>query len=461
MHQMTLTGDTLHNPHESPPTPTRRSWLNILTLGLFDGRTATMPSRTVGVLLDDDSGREDRFTDLPTAEKLATYETMRREDSELRALIRNVKLPVRAANYAIECDDDDIRDFCMRQLGLGDEDNNIDFQQLLIDILTFLDFGYCIFEYQTALIDGRFVELKEVSLRPAKTLQEFIMDEGRVTGVIQNTKEGEVTIDQNIMHLAFESEGNNPAGQSLLEACVNDYDAKTEILRLSMLHRRRFAVGLPVITYDPVKTSPTQEQFYKDALKEYSEGKSGGMLLPFGTQVSIAGIDGAGDRFDMIPAIQYHNQQMAKAFLSQLIELGTTATGSRAVGDDFSTNFFNGIKAITDQITETITNTLLTPLVEENFPQTVPVRLVATDILPEDKSALLDNIHNFLASNILGTNEAQREHIRELLELPPGDDSDIGGLQEQERKRAQEDQRNAREEQQTQPPQLEVVSNDG
>ena len=50
MHQMTLTGDTLHNPHESPPTPTRRSWLRTLTLGLFDGRTVTRPSRKVGVL---------------------------------------------------------------------------------------------------------------------------------------------------------------------------------------------------------------------------------------------------------------------------------------------------------------------------------------------------------------------------------------------------------------------------
>ena len=276
------------------------------------------------------------------------------------------------------------------------------------------------------------------------------MSEGRVSGIVQQTaNRGEVTIDENIMHMAFETEGNNPAGQSLLEPCVADYDAKTELLRLAMLHARRFAVGVPIIYYDEDKTSPSRQKEYEQALKDYSNGQSAGLLLPNHAELSIAGIDGAGDRLDTLPRVQYHNQQMAKAFLSQLIELGTTATGSRAVGDDFSKNFFNGIKAISDQITEKVTNDILIPLVEENFGTGIPVTLVATDIVPEDNSAQLENIQKFLASKILGTNEEQREYIRELLELPPGDESDMGGVQEQEREQDTSD---------TDQPDLEVVS---
>ena len=433
------------NTHEREHTykpKTRRSFISAITLGFFDNREISNESRAVGVLLDDPSGRDDLFTDLPEERVLAKYDKMRREDSELRALIRNVKLPIRAANYAIECEDDEVREFCERQVGIAEEDNNIDFQQFLVDALTYLDFGYVIFEYQSAIVDNRYLELTEISLRPVRTIQEFIMDRGRVSGVVQQTaNRGEVTIDDNVMHMSFESEGNDPAGRSLLEPCVNDYDAKVELERLSQLHARRFAVGVPVIYFDEDKTSPSQEAKYEQTLKDYAAGNLAGLLLPNHAELSIAGIDGTGDRFDTLPKIQFHNQQMAKAFLSQLIELGTTQTGSRALGEADSTNFFNGIKAIADQICEKVTNDILVPLVEENFAGDIPVQLRATDVLPEDNSAQLDNIQKFLASKILGTNEEQREFIRELLELPPGDDSDMGGLQEQEYQREQAEQK--------------------
>ena len=152
-----IEGGKVVYPPGDPPQKTRRDWLSAITLGFFDRRQVTEESRIVGVLLDDPSGRDDLFTDLPNEDVLQKYDKMRREDSELRALIRNVKLPIRSANYIVECEDEDVREFCARQIGIAKEDNNIDFQQFLIDALTYLDFGFVAFEYQSAIVDNRFL----------------------------------------------------------------------------------------------------------------------------------------------------------------------------------------------------------------------------------------------------------------------------------------------------------------
>ena len=109
---------------------------------------------------------------------------------------------------------------------------------------------------------------------------------------------------------------------------------------------------------------------------------------------------------------------MAKAYLSQLLELGTTETGSRAVGGSFASNFFNGLQGVADAITERITDDILTPLVEKNFGMDVEAKLVVSNIMPEDQGQMLEHIATFLENGIIAPSDGQRQFILDLLGVP-------------------------------------------
>ena len=176
-----------------------------LTLGYFDDRAKTNPSMVQGVTIDDPSGDKNKYTEVEERETLEKYNRMRKRDSQLRALTRNTKLPIRSGTYMIEAEDEEVAEFCKRQVGLSAVQNNMDWDQLLIDILSYMDFGFYVGEYQKALIDNKYIELVGLFLRPAETITEFYLEDGKVTGVEQDSVNGVVSIRENIFHIAFES----------------------------------------------------------------------------------------------------------------------------------------------------------------------------------------------------------------------------------------------------------------
>ena len=390
-----------------------------LTLGYFDNRVRSNPTTVRGITIDDPSGDNNKFTEVDERGTLEKYDRMRKRDSQLRALTRNTKLPIRSGNYMIEAEDEEVAEFCKRQVGLSAVQNNIDWDQLLIDVLSYMDFGFYVAETQKALIDNKYIELVGIHLRPAETITEFYLKDGKVTGVEQDSVEGVVPITDNIFHIAFESEGNNPKGQSLLEACVTDYDAKQNYIRYSQLNAKRFAVGVPVINH-PREANVEEKNSYVTTLRNYAEGKNVGMILPDDVTMSVIALQG-GERFDVLPLLRYHDQAMSKAYLSQVIELGSTETGSRAVGDDFTKAFYYGLTSLADQICKKITDDLLTPLVVENFGKDIQARLVCDNLVPQNDSQSLEWVLKYITEGVIMPDEAQREHILEWLKLPQGE----------------------------------------
>ena len=403
-----------------------------LTLGYFDNRAKTNPSMVRGVTIDDPSGDKNKFTEIEERETLEKYDRMRRKDSQLRALTRNVKLPILSGQYMIEAEDDELSEFCKRQLGLSAVQNNINWQSFLRDILSYMDFGFTVFEMQKAIVDDKYIELCGIYLRPAITITEFYLKDNVVTGVEQDSVEGTVPIRDNIFHIAFESEGDSPKGQSLLEACVTDYDAKHNYIRYSQLNAKRFAVGVPIINH-PRDATVEEKNSYVNTLKNYADGKNVGMILPEDVIMNVIALQG-GERFDVLPLLRYHDQAMSKAYLSQVIELGSTETGSRAVGDDFVKAFYYGLTSLADQICQKITDDILTPLVVKNFGKNKQARLIVDELVPQDDSQSLEWVLKYITEGVIMPDEAQRQHILEWLKLPQGEE-DMGPMPIEEQNR--------------------------
>ena len=371
----------------------------------------------------DGFGNDDE--DIPDEDLLRTYDEMRRKDAQIKAVIRNVRLPILSAKYQIVSEDDDVREFVERQVGLSEGPaNNINFMKMLRNQLSYMDFGFFVGEMMFGMVNGR-REYLGMGLRRQTSIKNMKMDDtGRVVQVTQETQRGDVEITENIYHIAFDAEGNEPKGQPLLEACVDDWRHKQLLKTYQRLGLQRYAVGVPVIYHAP--TMPQQvRRSYRKLLEDYIGGKIASMLLPEGqARLEIAGISDT-RQIDNTNIIKYHDEQIAKAYLSQLIELGTSATGSRAVGDSFLTNFFNAKKAIAEDIVDNINEQIICPLVDFNFTN-AEARLIVTDVLPEDMSDTLEWIERYVNANIVTLTDEQREYVvNDLLQLP-GDDTGEG-----------------------------------
>ena len=76
---------------------------------------------------------------------------------------------------------------------------------------------------------------------------------------------------------------------------------------------------------------------------------------------------------EILPSLQYHKQQIATSCLAMFMELGQTATGSRALGESQSDFFLLATQNTADYIAHRIRNSTIRRLVELNFGPDAPL----------------------------------------------------------------------------------------
>jgi len=94
-------------------------------------------------------------------------------------------------------------------------------------------------------------------------------------------------------------------------------------------------------------------------------------------------------------SIQHHSEMIMRSVLANFLTLGTTQTGSRALGGSMRDFFYLSLEAISHKIDETISNTSIRRLVNYNYTpqagQRLPYpRLVTSNILVVNPLELLE-----------------------------------------------------------------------
>jgi hypothetical protein len=119
-----------------------------------------------------------------------------------------------------------------------------------------------------------------------------------------------------------------------------------------------------------------------------------GLSLPNGAEFKLVGIEGR--IREILPSIQYHKQQIATSCLAMFLELGQTATGSRALGDSQTDFFMLASQHTADYIAHRIRNSTVRRLVEWNFgpeaplPYLVPANVQARSV--ETMAAIINQL---------------------------------------------------------------------
>lgn len=315
---------------------------------------------------------EEYLTELTHQDGVAVYDRMRRSDGQVQGILKAIFLPILQANWYIETP---AQDKASVEMAYEIEKNilkrtDITWKNTLRQILSYLIFGFSIFEKVYALEEGKVV-LKKLAPRVQKTLYRWNVNEnGELESITQyisrpNNKTQYIDIpNKNLVVFSNDMEGSNFEGISLLRSAYKHWWIKDELYKIDALGHDRFAAGIPYAK-EPINSNPNDRSRAETVLANLHSREKSWYVSPYGWDVGILEKTGSND--SIIKSIQHHNGEMAKSILAQFINLGTSQSGSYSLGSSFEELFLMSINAIAGDICDTLNNTVIKELADYNY----------------------------------------------------------------------------------------------
>lgn len=320
---------------------------------------------------------------------LPTFEQMRRSDADVAATLTACKLPIRCADMVIQPGVQDnepeyalaeeIADFVKENLfgGLEYENSRGDkFSQSLDSVienaLLCLDFG-CSASEDLWAIDQDRVRLQRLAPRLPLTFYQFPVDaDGEtLTHLVQWGYRGADWVTSavpasKISLFSFRKEGANFFGRAFCREMYQHWFIKTALYRIDSIACERGAAGVPHIELAE-RPDPTDRSNAIAWVSNLSANENTGIVTQSGSKFKIEGVTGS--VHPILPSIQHHSEMICRAPLAMFMALGTTATGSRSLGNTML-DFFQLMEyTIARFVCNTISDTTIRRMVDYNFPR--------------------------------------------------------------------------------------------
>lgn len=369
---------------------------------------------------------------------LDVFEKMRRSDGAVNASLTALKLPIKMAQWRIEPTgksrtERKIAEFVEENLFK----NSKSWQDTLDEILTCLDFGHSVFEpvYEKA---ENGIRLLKLAFRPQRTITKWITDAGGSLKAVEQSgtvgglyRKVEIPVE-NILIFTIKKEGGNWQGVSILRTSYKDWSLKTAKENYSAISADKYSMGVPLITLPP---NPKEDDLAraKEIGRRYRANNQAYIITPNGGKVEILSI--AGSRADLIPDIQYHNQQIANNVLTNFLQLGQTGTGTYALAKELKEFFLMSLGAIARNIEGVLNAYLISRLVSWNYGEGVePPKLIADKISSINLLEWANAVGKLVDSGLVQTDDDLEAYVRGMAQLPAFDEKE----REEERRKKEE-----------------------
>lgn len=371
-------------------------------------------------------GGDNDVTQLAWPTSVTTYHRMR-TDSQVDALLTSVFLPIRRLNWEIQQGEasDEVAQAVAADLGLplqGEKTpkrsrKRFSHDDHLRHALLATTYGHMFFEQVGRVDDDLMWRLRKLAPRMPQSITEIkVAKDGGLEYIKQHDpKHGmqgaKIPIERLVAYV-WDREGANWTGRSLLRPLYRHWLLKDRLIRIDAIKHERFGVGIPTGKAPP-GGNPDEYQQMAAAIRA---SESSGVGLPAGAEIGVEGIKGSIP--DVIASLRYHDEQMARSFLAMFMQLGQTATGSRALGDSFRDFFELSLEAIANWYAEVTNQHVIEDWVDWNFgedepaPELVWSKAEASDLSVQDIVTLIDK-------EILVVDEELQDWIRERHHLPP------------------------------------------
>lgn len=367
---------------------------------------------------------------------VGVYDRMRRQDAKVKSIYNAVTLPLRRNDFRLDPNGADpaMVDMIAEDLGVPilEADpvpkrrgrQRLDFKEHVRLACLSLIYGHMPFEKTGVIQDGLW-RLRTLNERLPATLAKINTDRaGNLLSIQQypsafrEAASGGVGVElagDSIVMYSHEREGGLWQGNSILRTAYKHWLIKDRLIRVDAMKHERNGLGVPWIEAPPGASDKTIEQLNAIASR-WRVSETSGAGLPAGAKLHLEGVTGSLP--DTLGSIRYHDEQIGEEMLAQFLDLGTTETGSRALGAAFIDFFVLSLQAIADDLADTLNEQLIELWVDWNWGEDVPApRLVPADV-GTDHSITAEAIGSLVQTGVLIADDGLESWLRDHYRMP-------------------------------------------
>lgn len=376
-------------------------------------------------------------------QSIEVFDRMRREDPQVKSVIRAVTQPILRTEWVIDgagCREE-VTAHIAADMGLGIKGKPFDaprrtkgrfaFKDSLRLALLELVYGHSYFE-QVYKLEGGLFHLSKLAWRPPRTISAInVAADGGLTSIEQHGRAGvasavKIPVDR-LVAFVHEREGAIWLGESILRAAYKMWILKDRVLRIQALTAERNGLGLPVFTVGTPPDGTFEEVVawlddeIKRGLKIAKEARSGdaaGAALGPGSTFEFKGVQGKLPDTDS--PIRYYDEQIARGVLAHFLNLGTE-TGSWALGSTFADFFTDSLNAIAQDVAATFQQHVIEDLVDLNWGPNEPAPRLVPAPIGEQQPVTAEAIRALIDSGALEADEPLEAWLRERIGAPVKD----------------------------------------
>jgi hypothetical protein len=341
-----------------------------------------IPAGTSGTDISGGRFFEEYLDALDGSQSADIWDEMRRGDDQVAMLLGLIKNLIISARWFVAPVDDSeeekrIAEFVSFVLfdDMGTESHPKTFDKFKNEALTFVEFGYSLFEITNRVVLddpelGAYIGFKGVDWRSPKTIEEWDISRGgellRVQQIDNSQNSHDNWMDGRfLLHIAHSMEGDNYEGISMLRPVYGNWLRKNIMLKLQMIGMERAATGVPIGEIPQGQENSTSKTVLEDSLSRFTAHERQYLIHPEGYNVTSLKIEHDADKVDK--AIQREDRAMAKRFMAGFLELGLSGGGAFALGTDWSDLFLSGLEVHAGTVTTSVNTKLIPMLVRQNF----------------------------------------------------------------------------------------------
>ena len=274
--------------------------------------------------------REDYNPQMRGQLALRKYDEMRRNDAMVRATLRLMKAPVLAARWFVQpasMDDQDIMIADFVESNLRDW-MTISWNQVLIESLLCLDFGYFMFE---KVFDyhpdgsGRVIWKKLAPRHPMDVIRwEYDNHGGPAKAWLYDPTDAEgipVPISK-LLVMTFDREAGNLEGISVLRSAYKHWYFKEQLYKIDAIQKERHGIGIPVIRL-PANFTAKDKTIAEQLGTNLRTNEKAHVVLPPNWEIDFAELKG--QPTNAMESIVHHNQQIAVNVLGMFLDQANVA----------------------------------------------------------------------------------------------------------------------------------------
>jgi hypothetical protein len=214
----------------------------------------------------------------------------------------------------------------------------------------------------------------------------------------------------------YNKQGDDHWGVAPTRHCYKAWTFKQQIEKLNLLHIDKFGVGTPVAEEGEGWVQADRDRL-ATYLKAWRSGAHNYILHPNGGSIQIVGDEGK-STMSALEWVRYYNLAIAKTFLTQQTELGSTETGARALGEVFYSQMAGIVQADCEALANLINNQLIVPLVRYNFGEQDTYPIFAPSQRVRAGTGVASVIQQLINSGAIHVRPEDEAYLRDVFELP-------------------------------------------